>query len=247
MRLLVSVTREEEVAAAVTGGADIIDVKNPAEGSLGAAVPDRIIQIRSLTPAPLPVSVAIGDAPMLPGTMALAALGAACCGVEYVKVGMHGPRSAAEAEVLLRTVCRAVRDRFPETRIIAAGYADAAGFGAVEPHDMPGVAARAGADGCMLDTVAKGASSLFSLLEPSRVEAFVRECRELGLVSALAGSLGLADMPRVLALGPDIVGVRSAVCGGDRAGGRVDAVEVARFKLTLANGTPGADGTTQPS
>ncbi|WP_416341240.1 (5-formylfuran-3-yl)methyl phosphate synthase, partial [Solidesulfovibrio sp.] len=39
MRLLVSVVREEEVAAAVAGGADIVDVKNPAEGGLGAAEP----------------------------------------------------------------------------------------------------------------------------------------------------------------------------------------------------------------
>ena len=39
MRLLVSVTREDETGPAVQGGADILDVKNPAEGSLGAPVP----------------------------------------------------------------------------------------------------------------------------------------------------------------------------------------------------------------
>ena len=233
MQLLVSVVSEDEVEAAVNGGADIVDVKNPAEGSLGAAGPGRIARIRDLTPRDLPVSVAIGDAPMLPGTMALAALGAASCGVQYVKVGLFGPRDATQAETLLRAVRLAVRDRFPGVRIIAAGYADAKEHGAVEPLDLPDASARAGADGCMLDTLGKGHNSLFGILDPSQVEIFVNKCRKLGLVSALAGSLGPADMPRILALGPDIVGVRSAVCGGDRANGRVQTGAVAGLKAAL--------------
>ena len=39
VRLLVSVVGADEVEAALAGGADIVDVKNPAEGSLGAPVP----------------------------------------------------------------------------------------------------------------------------------------------------------------------------------------------------------------
>ena len=39
VRLLVSVVDADEVEAALAGGADIVDVKNPAEGSLGAPVP----------------------------------------------------------------------------------------------------------------------------------------------------------------------------------------------------------------
>ena len=38
VRLLVSVVSADEVEAALAGGADIVDVKNPAEGSLGAPV-----------------------------------------------------------------------------------------------------------------------------------------------------------------------------------------------------------------
>jgi len=238
MRLLVSVTREEEVEAAVCGGTDIVDVKNPAEGALGAAGPGCIARIRTATPAALPVSAALGDAPMLPGTMALAALGAASCGADYVKVGLYGPGDAAAAEDLLRAICLAVRERFPTTQIIAAGYADAGEWGAITPGDLPGVAARAGVDGCMLDTFAKDGRSLFDILDASLVGDFVKQCRDMKMESALAGSLSLADIPRILALGPNIVGVRSAVCGGDRAGGRVDAWAVARFKVALAGPNP---------
>lgn len=39
MRLLVSPMNMEEAQAALAGGADILDVKNPKEGSLGANFP----------------------------------------------------------------------------------------------------------------------------------------------------------------------------------------------------------------
>jgi len=46
MDLLISVTTPDEVAAAVRGGADIVDIKNPVEGALGASFPDVIRQVR---------------------------------------------------------------------------------------------------------------------------------------------------------------------------------------------------------
>ncbi len=239
MLLLVSVVREEEVAAAVAGGADIVDVKNPAEGGLGAAEPGRVGRVRALTPVAVPVSAAIGDAPMLPGTMALAALGAATCGADYVKVGLYGPRDAVEAEGLLGAVCRAVAQHSPRTRVMAAGYADARDFGAVAPGDVPAVAARAGAHGCMLDTLAKDGRCLFDFLDTPSLAAFVGQCRDKGLTSALAGSLRLCHAPLLARLGPDIVGVRSAVCQGDRLGGLVSAPAVARLRAALAAGAGG--------
>jgi uncharacterized protein (UPF0264 family) len=233
MRLLVSIVCEEEVQAAVTGGADILDVKNPAEGGLGAAVPERLRGIRAAAPAAVPVSAALGDAPMLPGTMALAALGAAVCGVRYVKVGLFGPRNGGEAERLLRAVCAAVRGRMPETGVIAAAYADAGEFGGVAAEAAPALAARAGASGCMIDTLVKDGRRLFDFIPVERLAAFIGECGERGLESALAGSLREEDMPLLARLGPDIVGVRSAVCRGDRLDGRVSARAVSRLRAAI--------------
>ena len=90
MRLLVSVTDAHEARVAVEGGVDIVDVKNPDEGSLGAPSPGSIERVREVVPPERPVSAAIGDMPNLPGTAALAALGAARSGAAYVKVGLWG-------------------------------------------------------------------------------------------------------------------------------------------------------------
>jgi hypothetical protein len=233
MQLLVSVIDEDEVAAAVAGGADIVDVKNPREGSLGAAFPHVVRRIRELTPAGTPVSAAIGDVPDLPGMAALAAAGAAGCAVQYVKVGLMGPPGADEARALLAAVCRAAREQDPTVRVMATGFADAVHIGAVLPQALPAAAAEAGVDGCMLDTADKRGTTLFSALSDAELEEFVARCREAGLVCALAGSLGEEHVPRLRRLAPDIVGFRGAVCGGDRVG-RVDREAVRRLKTLVA-------------
>ncbi len=51
MELLISVIGEHEVEAAVSGHADIVDVKNPREGSLGANFPHVIRRVREITPS----------------------------------------------------------------------------------------------------------------------------------------------------------------------------------------------------
>ena len=50
MRLLVSVVDEGEAREAAAAGADIVDVKNPAEGSLGAPSPAVIAGVRAAVP-----------------------------------------------------------------------------------------------------------------------------------------------------------------------------------------------------
>ena len=91
MKLLVSVVDAAEARLAVAGGVDVVDVKNPAEGSLGAPAPGVIAAVRAVLPAGLPLSAALGDLPSLPGTAALAAFGAARSGAAYVKLGLWGP------------------------------------------------------------------------------------------------------------------------------------------------------------
>src|SRR3954468_16318511 len=124
MRLLVSVVDASEARAAAAAGAHIVDVKNPAEGSLGAPTPAVIERVRAAVPPALPVSVAIGDMPNLPGTAALAALGAARSGASFVKVGLWGAMTEAEAVALLRAVQDGVA-HVPGAVVVAAAYADA--------------------------------------------------------------------------------------------------------------------------
>ncbi|MER3458082.1 MAG: hypothetical protein C4309_05110, partial [Chloroflexota bacterium] len=92
-------------------------------------------------------------------------MGAASCGADYVKVGLWGPQSEAEAIALLREVRRAV-SAFPNVAVIAAGYADAHRAGRLDPRLLPRIARDAGVTGCLLDTALKDGRGLFDLLAP---------------------------------------------------------------------------------
>ena len=90
-------------------------------------------KIREITPKKIQVSCTIGEVPNLPGSMSLAAFGAASLGVDYIKVGLYGFKTAEEAIFLLQNVCKAAKECNPKIKIAAAGYADAQKIGAIDP------------------------------------------------------------------------------------------------------------------
>ena len=195
MKLLVSVVDAGEAREAAAAGADIVDVKNPAEGSLGAPSPAVIAAVRAAVPAELPVSAAIGDMPNLPGTAALAALGAARSGATFVKVGLWGVSTEADAVELLR----AVVDGVPGAVVVAAAYADArrVPHAPLSPELLPRVARAAGVGVCLLDTAVKDGRGLLDWLSPDALTSFVAEAHAAGLQVALAGALRAEDLPVV--------------------------------------------------
>jgi (5-formylfuran-3-yl)methyl phosphate synthase len=224
MRLLVSPSTLEEAARSLA--ADIIDVKRPAEGSLGANFPWVIRAIRDLTDKP--VSAAIGDFDFRPGGAALAAYGAACAGADYIKVGLlfDGEERARE---LIRAVVRGVKGEFPSKAVVIAAYADHARLSTISPMVMAPLAAECGADVAMIDTGIKDGKRLFDYLDEETLAEFTAGNRQLGLETALAGSLRFDDIPLLKRINPEIIGVRGMVCGGNRSSTiRADLVEKAR-------------------
>ena len=229
MKLLVSVVNKTEALDSIKGGADILDVKNPKEGSLGANFPRVIRQVKEVMPKNLELSATIGDLPNLPGTASLAALGAAVSGVDYVKVGLFGVKTSQEATALMTEVVRAVKEYDRGLKTIASGYADFRYVGCVSPMELPMVAHKAGADGVLVDVKIKnGKDNLFSFLTDEQLGGFVTQAHDYGLLAALAGSLYKQDIPRVHSLGADIIGVRGAVCAKkDRLAGKLESEKVA--------------------
>jgi hypothetical protein len=111
MQLLVSPRDIEEARRSLA--ADIVDVKRPSEGSLGANFPWVVRSIKDLSDKP--VSAAIGDFRFLPGGAAMAAYGAACAGADFVKVGLMF-NGSSKAKDLIAAVVRAVKDEYRRRR-----------------------------------------------------------------------------------------------------------------------------------
>jgi len=214
MRLLVSVVSAEEAERAVAGGADIVDVKDPGEGALGAPSPRVVSDVVRAVGGAAPVSVALGDLPDLPHTAALAARGAAVSGADYVKVGLRGVRELDRAVAVIKAVADAVG---PGVAVIAAGYADADALDppALAPAWLPALVERTGIAGALVDTFVKDGRGLYEWLWESSLSDLIARTRAAGGTFGVAGQLRLGELRRFDA---DIVGVRSAVCrGGDRS------------------------------
>jgi uncharacterized protein (UPF0264 family) len=85
----------------------------------------------------------------------------------------------------------------------------------------------------MIDTALKDGRRLFDYCDEPDLARWLAECRQLGLLGALAGSLTPADLPAIARLQPDVVGFRGAACAGDRVNGRVTAELVAALRARL--------------
>ncbi len=230
--MLVSPMNIVEAQAALDGGADIIDVKNPREGSLGANFPWAIRAIADLAAGRVPVSATIGDLDFKPGTASLAALGAAISGADYIKAGLLGARTPDEALEMMTGIVRAVKDLDAQKKVVAAGYSDYARAGSIPPMLLPAVASEAGADLVMVDTAVKDGRPTFDFMSEQVLSDFISAGHAHGLEVALAGSIGFGHLEALKRLDPDIIGVRGIVCGGDRrAAVQVELVERVKREL----------------
>ncbi len=230
MKLLVSPIDIDEAVIADRGGADIIDVKNPKEGSLGANFPWVIQAVRACVTKPL--SATIGDFNYKPGTASLAALGAAAAGADYVKVGLYDIQTDRQAFEVLSGVVKAVKSYDRNKIVVASGYSDYARIGSIPALQLPPVAQRAGCDVVMVDTGMKDGKSTFEFMGGDELQSFVDSAHSNGLQCALAGSIKFDDIPAIRKIGSDIIGVRGLVCGGNRNDG-IRAELVAKLRASM--------------
>lgn len=231
MLLLISPINNDEALESIEGGADIVDVKNPKEGSLGANFPWVIRDIRKMTPSNMLVSATLGDVPYKPGTVSLAAYGALASGADYIKVGLYGTSNYNEALEVMENVVKTIKNENSDAIVVASGYADAHRVGAVSPWEIPKIAKKSGSDLAMLDTAVKDGKTLFDYLNIDDLEKFVDEIHSYQLKSALAGSVKKEQLKPLYDIGCDVVGVRGAACvGGDRNSGKIHRSAVAELK-----------------
>lgn len=213
MKLLVSVETVDEAQVACDAGCAILDIKNPREGSLGANFPWVLRDIKKRLPdMTCETSATIGDLPHKPGTAALAAYAVASMGIDYVKAGLQGSTTRAEALEMMRAVKRAVALANPKARAVAAGFADWRRFDGLSPADLVWAAREAQIGACLIDTYIKDGSTLFDHFSSSELEDFIGRCREAGILCALAGSIRAEHLPELARLDPDLIGVRGALC-----------------------------------
>lgn len=222
---LASVKSLEEARMVLEHGADVVDLKQPAIGVLGAISSEIAVEITRFVGGRCTVSATIGDLPCAPDVLAPAVKRMLAAGVDIVKVGVFEPQPPAKWWFELRRLCA------QGWRIIAVLFADRAPeLGLLQRG------AESGLYGIMLDTAAKEDGSLRAWLEDKQIEAFIRRAQGLGLCAGLAGSLGVDDINPLLCLKPDYLGFRGALCHHRDRIAALDPSLVARVRRQIPEG-----------
>ncbi|MCS0494134.1 (5-formylfuran-3-yl)methyl phosphate synthase [Ancylobacter sp. MQZ15Z-1] len=234
--LLASVADLHEMELARVGGADIVDLKQPAFGALGAWSSEALTAAVMLWNAwdeqqapgarrPM-LSATAGDQPMVPALLRAAAERVAGTGVPIVKVGLFASKHTNECIEALAPLAG-------RCWVIGVLFAD-------QEPDFGTLAAlsRAGFTGVMIDTADKASGRLTDHLDALTLGQFIAEARRHGLMTGLAGSLIAEDIGVLTAAGPDYLGFRGALCEGGRTG-RLDPARLAdlRARLKAHSGT----------
>lgn len=219
--MLASVRSLAEAALVAAAGVEWIDLKEPAAGALGAVDPTVVTAVSRAFGNAHRISATIGDcwhepAAIVPRVRAMSTVGA-----QYVKVGAYltDPSPALLA---------ALREAAAQHRVIVVAFAEQPPSSA----DLARVAAT-GIVGVMLDTAEKQGPRLRELLDDATLAAFVEYARRLGLMTGLAGRLVSDDVVPLLALAPDYLGFRGALCGADTRTGDIDPVRVAHVRRCI--------------
>lgn len=201
---LASVRDAAEAETALQADADILDLKEPENGALGAVDRTTSAAVLSAASGRTPTSATIGDLPMHPAIVREAVLDRASAGVDYVKVGLFPEGDPLGCLEELRRLTRNVP-------LIVVVFADR-----LPVFDAIKAVAAAGAAGIMLDTAGKATGSLLDCLSLAEVSRFVSRAKAHGLTVGLAGSLGAGLVPALLGIEPDVLGFRGALCRGFR-------------------------------
>ena len=232
--LLASVTGPAEAELALAHEADIIDLKDPARGALGALEPAVVRAAVTRIAGRRPTSAVCGDLPMEPDVIVAAVESMAATGAYYVKVGLFADARRADCIRALAPVAQ-------RARLVGVMFADAGMDLALLP-----LLAESGFAGVMLDTAHKGAGRLLDHADFAILEAFVRTARAHDLLSGLAGSLEPPDVPRLLLLGPDYLGFRGALCAEhDRTAG-LDPRAIGVIRALIPNDARAAAPSAEP-
>lgn len=222
--LLVSVRSVDEVDAALTGGADLIDVKEPARGPLAPAEAEVVAAVIARVKGRTPVSAALGE--WSPNAITDAHWHLELK-LNYVKWGLAGysPR-LGWGEDLLDT-----RRELPVgMEMVAVAYADWERAKSVSPAEMIRFAKRFRFKAFLLDTWGKDGKTLLDFATPAEVAEMVESLKRVEIKVAIGGSLRPEHVKQLKAAAPDYFAVRSSVCAAGKRDGVIDAARVKKWK-----------------
>jgi uncharacterized protein (UPF0264 family) len=225
-KLLVSVRSETEAEEALAGGADLIDVKEPARGSLGQASDEVISGVVRKVAGRRPVSAAMGnwqdEQPIFLPTSVQS--------LAFLKWGLANAKPGWQDDIPL--LAALVHGGTPACRLVLTAYADWRQARSPAPGEIVnflGKLAKECPVAFLVDTWQKAGKNLLDWMDIDALAELREQCRRHGVPVALAGSLGVEQIRQLRPLDPEWFAVRGLACRDGDRDAPVDRHAVARL------------------
>jgi len=212
--LLISVRNRDEAETVLSAcpDLDILDIKEPSAGALGAATPQTWREIALLTLNNTSLSIALGDLNEVP----VNELANLPVNARYAKVGL-----ANQQGIQWIQAWRAIRVLVPDsTELVGVIYADHRAANAPNPVE---IVQQLNTEGCttfLIDTYEKNGTHLLDHLTFDQFETLKSMAPHAAFV--IAGSLTEDTISQAKQFQAEFIGVRGAICE-DRRDGWVNA------------------------
>lgn len=214
--LLASVKSLEEAQSVMACGVDIIDMKDPSDGALGAIDPTEISKIVEAINGKTKTSATIGN--LEPDSLDIAdkIRYVASTGVDYVKVGLF---SDMETQQFIHSI---TQNAIKGVNIIIVFFAEY-----YISENIIDSLVGSNIKGVMLDTLDKHDGSLLDKLSLDVIEQFVTKAKQHELITGLAGSLSVEDINTLKPFAANYLGFRGALCDASQ---RDNAINIEQLK-----------------
>lgn len=219
-QLLISVKNVEEAGIALAGGADIIDLKNPDEGALGALPIAEIQSILAFINGRKEVSATIGDIPMQADLIVGQVAQLQKLPLSFIKIGFF---ATGNYQVCLDAIQKLESQSInvKNQQLIAVLFAELD-----YPIDLLAKIKQAGFSGVMLDTMHKNGKTYQDYYPVRALNELLAQVTANQLLFGIAGSLQISHVKSAKKLMPYFMGFRGGVCAENKRQSSLDMQKI---------------------
>lgn len=230
-QFLVSVTSVEEASIAIECGADIIDLKDPQQGALGALPLDIVQRVVAFVDGlgndgKKTISATVGDLPMIPNLLFDRVLALSKTEVDIIKIGFFQDDVDFSHYQACLDALKPLADA--GVVLIAVLFAELS-----YPEWLMQSISRAGFYGVMFDTIVKNGKTFLDYFSIEEVKNIAKKAQAEELLFGLAGSLNLKHIPMIKMIAPDYAGFRGGLCVNQHRVLKLDQLKVREIRKLL--------------
>lgn len=234
MELLVSVRNAIEAAIVASHRVTVIDIKEPANGSLGIPEPTVVTEILNQLPIDQTVSLALGElADLSPEKVRIFFSRAKMPQASiYAKIGLAGMTKDTNWQSKWEEILKALPD---VTAPVTVAYADYKLANAPPIEEVMEAGSRLGCRAFLLDTYSKSNGSSLDHVKLDELQRLAKRASANQMKFVLAGSISSNDLGTLRDLNIDMIGVRGAVCEAAVRTSSISDSRLAKFIVELSD------------